>query len=262
MREQTAESSREFYIKSDGIRLHAKLGLPGDRADSCPLVILVHGFTGHMEEDHIRLLAEAMCGHGFAVLRVELYGHGGSDGKFENHTMLKWVSELLDVIDYARTLPFVTDLYLAGHSAGGLAAVLTAGIRREALKAIVPLSPAINIRDGARTGQMLDVSFDPDHIPDEIRFPAEGDDAAGLMLRGNYVRTAAFLPVEETARAFDGPVLIVHADTDETVPVQCARKLAGQYAHAELKIIHDDTHCYDRHLDEVIREVLRFLDRV
>lgn len=253
---------QEFYIDSDGIRLHAKLEMPADQKEKYPVAIIVHGFTGHMEEDHIRLLAEALCRDGFAALRVELYGHGDSGGRFEDHTMLKWLSEILDVIDYAKALPFAGDLYLLGHSAGGLATVLAGGIRHSELRAIVPMSPAISIRDGARTGNMLGASFDPADIPDEIFFPADDDVAAGLMLRGNYARVAQLLPVEAAAEAFGGPVLIIHADTDETIPVQCAIDLAGHFRQAELHIIQDDTHCYDRHLDEMIRAVRLFLERV
>ncbi len=41
---------KEYYIVDDGIRLHAKLEKP-EGADKCPLVIIVHGYTGHMEEE-------------------------------------------------------------------------------------------------------------------------------------------------------------------------------------------------------------------
>ena len=69
----------EFYIDSDGIRLHAKLDkAPG--VDKGPLCILIHGFTGHMEEDHIVAAQKTMNEAGVSVLRVEMYGHGGSDG--------------------------------------------------------------------------------------------------------------------------------------------------------------------------------------
>ena len=105
----------EFYINSDGIRLHAKL----DRTtgtDRGPLCILIHGFTGHMEEDHIITAKDAMLDSGVSVLRVEMYGHGKSDGEFRDHTLYKWVTNALAVISYAKTLDWVTDLYLSGHS--------------------------------------------------------------------------------------------------------------------------------------------------
>ena len=111
---------KEFYINSDGIRLHAKLEMPENFNGKCPLAIIIHGLTGHMEEEHIVGVAKVMNEVGIAALRVEMYGHGKSEGKFEEHTLLKWINNALDVVDYAKKLDFVTDLYICGHSQGGL----------------------------------------------------------------------------------------------------------------------------------------------
>ena len=69
----------EFFIESDGIKLHAKLDRP-EGAGKGPLCILIHGFTGHMEEDHILAARDAMLRANVSVLRAEMYGHGGSEG--------------------------------------------------------------------------------------------------------------------------------------------------------------------------------------
>ncbi len=43
---------KEFFIDSDGTRLHAKLDRPKGLTKG-PLCILIHGFTGDMEEEHL-----------------------------------------------------------------------------------------------------------------------------------------------------------------------------------------------------------------
>ena len=248
--------NREFFITHDGIRLHAKLDFPNGNAEKLPLMIIVHGFTGHMEENHIVAMADLATQLGMAALRVEMYGHGQSDGKFEDHNLLKWLDELLAVVDYAAALPFVTDLYLCGHSQGGLATILVGAMKRDILKAIIPLAPAIVIRDGARTGSMLGSSFDPENIPAQVGFPD------GKVLGGNYLRVAQLLPVEEAIRKFKKPVLLVHADTDESVPVFYSKKAAGQYENATLRIITDDDHCFNNKLEEMVGAVKEFLARI
>ena len=70
----------EFYIDCDGIRLHAKLERP-DGTGKSPLCILVHGISGNMEEKHLLAARDAMLDSGVACLRVEMYGHGMSDGQ-------------------------------------------------------------------------------------------------------------------------------------------------------------------------------------
>ena len=248
--------NREYYIDHDGIKLHAKLSFPTEEKEKYPLLIIEHGYTGHMEERHITGLADAVNAIGFAALRIELYGHGMSGGTFKEHTVLKWVSEMLTVIDHAASLPFVDGLYLAGHSQGGLTAILAGGLKHDMLDGLIPLAPATVIRDAARKGVAFGITFDPEKIPDEVVMNEE------RVLSGNYFRTAQILPVDEAIAMFKGPVLIVHADTDEQVPVSYAYDAASKYSHAKLVIIENDTHCYDNKLEEVLDAVCDFLQEV
>ena len=175
---------REFYINDDGIRLHAKLDMPDgmtEESAKCPLCIVIHGLTGHMEERHITAAARVMNEEGMATLRVEMYGHGKSEGAFENHTLYKWLTNAMTVTDYAKTLPFVTDLYVAGHSQGGLTTMLLAGLKPDDFKAIIPMSPALVIVYGAKKGSFLGLEFDPDHIPEKMSL------AGPLNIKSNYI---------------------------------------------------------------------------
>lgn len=243
---------REFCIQDDGVPLHAKLDVPTGQ-DKCPLVIVLHGFTGHMEERHITAVSEAMNALGFATLRAELYGHGQSGGKFEDHNLFKWLNNVLAVTNYAKSLDFVTDLYLCGHSQGGLTTMLAAGMMPEAFKAIIPLSPALAILRGAREGMLLGISFDPAHIPERFEFD-------GRQLRGDYVRVAQMLYVDDAIRRYHGQVLLVHGDADETVPLADTAEAAAKYENARLAVIPGDTHCYDYHLEAVLAAIKSFLE--
>ncbi|MBR7009282.1 MAG: alpha/beta fold hydrolase [Oscillospiraceae bacterium] len=234
-----------MFFDVGGVRLNAKLELPDNEAVKSPLLIISHGFTGNMEEPHILAAAEAAREAGFAVLRVELYGHGRSGGSFRDHDIRKWVDELTAIIDRVRRLDFVSELWLCGHSQGGLAVMLAAAERKEAVKGLIPLSPAWMIPAGARMGVVLGNRFDPDKIPDEIPL---GD---GLTLGGSYLRVAQSIEVEPAIRAFDGPVLIVHGTADETVPYAFAQQAAALYKDCTLIPIEGDTHCFDLHCDRM-----------
>ncbi len=238
---------KEFYIDSDGIRLHAKLDFP-ENTEKGPLCILIHGFTGHMEEDHIVTAQKAMNEAGIIVLRVEMYGHGKSDGAFKDHTLYKWVTNALSVIDYAKKLDFATDLYLCGHSQGGLLTMLIGGMCADDLKAIIPLSPAWMIPKENREGHALGVSFDPIHIPDMIR----SDD---WELSGNYIRISQTIHAEDEIARYHGPVLIIHGDEDEIVPYEYAEKAEKLYDNAKLIPIRNADHCFTGHLEELAEAV-------
>lgn len=255
----------EFFIDADGVKIHAKLEMPSGNPPRCPLAIVQHGFTGHMEEEHIVGVAKAMRDVGVATLRVELFGHGQSSGEFQRHTLIKWIDNMLAVVDYAKGLDFVTKLYLCGHSQGGLLAMLIAALRPQDFAAIIPLSPAILIPDGARTGNFLGMSFDPANVPDFVGFaePKLADRGTGVEERlgvcGDYVRVAQHVHVEEAIEGYAGPVLLVHGTQDAAVPVQYSIDAAAAYKDAQLVLVEGDDHCYHRHLDEVCAAVREFL---
>lgn len=244
---------KEFYINCDGIRLHAKLDRPNETVNG-PLCILVHGFTGYMEENHIIAVQKAMNEAGISVLRVEMYGHGKSDGEFRNHTLYKWVTNALAVVEYAKNLDFVTELYMCGHSQGGLLTMLTGAMYADDFKAIIPLSPAWMIPENARDGIMLGNSFDKDHIPDKIA-------SESWEVSGDYIRTAQTIHVEDSIERYKGKVLIIHGDVDPIVPYSYAEKAAELYIDAELIPIHDADHCFTGHLDELTDSIKSFFRR-
>lgn len=243
-----------MFIENDGIRLHVELSMPGAAAggETCPLVILIHGFTGNMDEPHLTAMADMMNGAGFAVLRAEMYGHGQSGGSFRDHTLFKWLTDMTALVDYAGQLPFVSELYLCGHSQGGLTVMLAGSMERDRVSGIIALSPAVCIPDDARRGCMLGQPFDPDSIPDIIGVYADGP------LGGNYARAAQMIHLEDVSR-YEGPVLIVHGDDDETVDVQWAYRSAELFRNCTLEIIPGDTHCYDRHPDRAVEAVRKWL---
>ena len=244
--------NEEFYLEIDGIRIHAKLDFPREKKDRMPLLVVLHGLTGDMEETHIAAVAETANEEGFASLRVELYGHGKSGGQLKDHTMLIWLAEGMRVIEFASKLPFVTDLYLAGHSQGGLTAVLLGSLERDRIKALIPLSPAVSLVEDAREGRLFEAVFDPDDLPETIQFE-------DYELSSEYVRAMRTLPVFEAASAYKKPVLIVHGTEDETIPFASAEALQKHYENARLVPVQGDTHCFDRHLDAVVDAVRRFL---
>ena len=240
-----------MYLNDDGIQLHIELDRP-EGAERCPLCLLLHGFTGDMEERHILAFRDGFLDCGIAVLRAELYGHGASGGSFRDHNLYKWLNNTLTLIDYARSLDFVTGLLLCGHSQGGLTAMLAAAMEPDRVEALIPISPAVMIPDEARSGRVLGVAFDADHVPDTLY-------RDGLALGGNYVRAAQTIQVEPAIDRYPGPVLILHGTGDNTVPCELGQRTARRYRNGTFVPISGDTHCYDLHLEQAVEALKGWL---
>ena len=240
--------STAMYIDDDGIRLSAVLETPEGR-ENPPLAILLHGFTSAKDRPHTLAAAEAMREAGCATLRFDLYGHGESGGEFRKHTLYKWIGNTLAVIDYARGLGY-TDIYLSGHSQGGLVAALAGGMEPDRIRGLILRAPAFMIPRGAREGSLLGYGFDPERVPEEI--PA----LKGLTLDGNYIRVAQTIHAEDAADRFGHPVLILHGDEDDTVPAEDSARMAERYRNCELAVIAGETHHFDRY-PEKMKELIR-----
>ncbi len=238
-----------MIIMDDGIELQAELEMPEKHGKKVPVVVLIHGFTGHKDEPHLLAVSRGLCEAGFAVLRADMYGHGKSGGTFRNHTLFKWIGNALTLIDYARGLDFAGDVYLCGHSQGGLTAMLAAGLKHDQIKGLVAMSPACMIPEIARQGTLLGERFDPENPPETL--PAWG----GNVLDDNYIRVAQAIHVEEYIDRYAGPVLVVHGDKDGAVPVEVGIQAAKRYRNCTLSVIPGDDHCYAYHLDQVVKAV-------
>ncbi len=254
MNSTITQTAKEFYIDSDGIKLHARLDCPGG-VEKAPLCIIIHGFTGNMEEEHLIAVQKALNEMGIYALRVEMYGHGKSGGQFKDHTLYKWVNNALSVVAYARSLDFVTDLYLCGHSQGGLLTMLVGGMCADHFKAILPLSPAWMIPQWTRTGTVLGREFDPQHIPDIVS-------SDSWELSGDYIRVAQTIHPEESIEKYKGKVLIVHGDKDMTIPLSHARKAAELYADAELVTNQGADHCFNGYAPQLALAVKDFFSKL
>ena len=127
--------------------------------------------------------------------------------------------------------------------------MLAAAMKHDVIDGLIPLSPAWMIPEQARQGMILGQRFDPEHIPDVIppwRYTG---------LEGNYLRVAQTIRVEDAIARYDGPVLIVHGEEDEVVPVRYGVEAARLYHNAKLVLIPGDTHCYDRYLEQATEAV-------
>lgn len=244
-----------MYIMDDGIRLSVKLEMPTPSEGKHPLVIFIHGFTSSKERPHNILSCDAMREAGFAALRMDMYGHGESGGDFQDHTLYKWISNAMAAIDYARKLEWVSDIYLSGHSQGGLVAALAAGMEPDRIKGLILRAPAFLIPRCAREGNMLGYQFDPLRIPEEIPI------IKGLTLNGNYIRVAQTIHVEEAIERFTNPVLILHGDEDDTVPLEDSVAASRQYRDCRLEIIKGETHHFDRHPEEMKSRIREWLQK-
>lgn len=224
----------------------------------CPLVIMMHGFGGRMDAfpgGWFQEWSDALTAAGFATLRFDFNGHGQSEGRFREMTVYSEIEDAAAFLRYALTLPDVTEIYVLGHSQGGVVAGMLAGYYHDVVKKLVMLEPAASLKSDAIQGQCMGTVYDPQQIPDTVRVGLNG-------LNGLYFRMAQTLPIYEVTRQFKGDALAVIGGSDNVVFADNIRRYGQCMPNCRLleKPTLDHGLCGKEHA-ETVQEVVDFLQK-
>jgi len=225
-----------------------------------PVVVFVHGFKGFKDWGHFNVLADYFGQQGFVFVKLNLSHNGvvpGGIGDLEDMEAfgrnnfsieLDDLGALLDALYQPGATPLPTAeldlgrLFLIGHSRGGGLVLLKAAedSRVTALAGWAPMSdydqrwPAevmhqwqangVQYIDNARTGQRMPLYY---------------------QLAENFQANRARLDIPVNVRTrLRQPLLILHGDQDETLPLQMAHDLKSWKPDAELAIIPGANHAF------------------
>jgi pimeloyl-ACP methyl ester carboxylesterase len=199
-------------------------------------VVILHG-AGSCKESHhdyARLLVSAR----YAAISFDQRGHGASAGVMDGRA-------IEDIVAMAGRLrsrigDHEVRVALRGSSMGGCFALLAApAVGAAAVVAICPAGPR-GLQRGIEAGTL---GFDADVV------------ALSALL--------AAADLHETVGSLEMPVLILHAEGDEQVPVEHSRELATRFASpmSRLITVPGGHHRSVQHDDELQAVSLKFIQR-
>jgi pimeloyl-ACP methyl ester carboxylesterase len=197
-------------------------------------VVVLHG-AGSCKEGHYDFVRAATA-LGLAAIAFDQRGHGESDGPMDARA-------IEDVVTITALLRSElgderAPIALRGSSMGGYMAIVAAApVRASAIVAICPAS-AGQLRRGLEQGAF---SFEAD------------PEALGEWFSANELQPAV--------EALETPLLVLHAEGDERVPVQHSRELAANatFPGSRLITVPGGHHQSIQHDDELQAVSLRFI---
>lgn len=242
-------------------------------------LVLCHGFNSHSGQ-YVRA-AETFAARGLAVTALDLRGRGRSDGeRFYVDSMDDYVSDLAVAIDFAKSKHADLPLYLLGHSAGGVTAVLYAldhpdgldGLICEdfAFRAYAP-NAALKLLEGAShiiphvhvlKLPMEAFSRDPEWLAQIKADPLTKDESQPVETVAALARAGERL--ERELRNITLPVLILHGTADKATRPEGSQQFFddAQSTDKTLKLYEGRYHdlLNDLGREEVFDDIVSWID--
>lgn len=241
-------------FRSGSLVLNRYLAVPPGDEPNPPGVILVHGFPiGPLDARQSavtfpQLMDRVANDLGWAGLTLTFRGCGNSEGDF---SMQGWVDDLRAAIDHLQAEVQPSGIWLVGINTGGAIALCVA-------------ADDPRVRGCALLGARAD--FD-DWAGQPRRFLEHAREIGAIRTPGfprNFDEWSRelrrFRPVDAARRFAPRPMLVMHGEDDESVPVADSRILAESHGTAELRVISGAGHRL-RHDPRAVAVLLGWLDR-
>ncbi|MEO8927681.1 MAG: alpha/beta hydrolase [Caulobacteraceae bacterium] len=222
-----------------------------------PMIVWLGGFHSEMTGTKADALADWACGAGRVFLRFDYFGHGASEGRFEDGTITRWRSDALAIIDALAQGPLV----LVGSSMGGWLACLAAMARPERVRALVLIAPAADFTD-----KLLEPNLPPEAraalARDGVWITPSRSGEAGYPITRALLEDAARWSILPGPVAVTAPARILQGGADPDVPwthaLELARALRGD--DVVFTLIRDGDHRLSRPQD--LRRLIAAMEEV
>ncbi len=228
MKGSVVSMMNEYICMRGGMKIYCRAYVPDIGRKKYPTVIMCHGFNGSYK-GNIKY-SDVLTGFGIACVMFDFCGgsiNSRSDGKMIDMTVSSETEDLKSVVAFVKKLEFADadNLFIMGKSQGGAVAALTAADIPEQIIGLVLLYPAFTIPYTARK------------VRRQFSVLPEKYELLGGVAGREYMYDALELDIDKSFENYCGPVLILHGDNDDIVPLRSSERAEKRYKNAELKII-------------------------
>lgn len=243
------------FANSKGDKLSGIIHNPTKSKDR-PIIVLAHGFDSNKGRSTYTVLAERLAKHDISTLRFDFFGHGDSEGKFEDITISEAVDDIIQAIKFLKQEGY-KKIGLMGSSFGGISSIMAASKTTDpyllALKSPVSnyLDKEIGTKSKKELGEWREKGY---------RIYVSGD---GSEHKLNYSFFEDFKNNNgyKAASKIKIPTLIVHGDEDKIVPYRQSVKICRLISNCELHTVKGANHYYKnpKHTEEMRQAIVDFI---
>lgn len=253
------EKTRIYY------QFYKKEGIP---------LVFIHGWAGN----HTKWVNQIeFFSKNYPVIVYDLEGHGKSESAID-YSIRHYSATLHNLLNYLK----LDQIYLIGHSLGGIIAQQYAIDYQERIQKLILISTSMKIITSFRKKLaillmrlLLRVSFkkyfkilfsytqDPEKSPDKLALLADSVcSISRKVIRNTFAEMTSFNSTDKFS-SFDKPTLIILGEKDPIITSQMAQTLTQNIPNSNLKIIPSGYHEIMLENSDLVNEaILNFIEKI
>jgi len=238
-----------YFYNSKNNKLCGILSNPtGDKRKL--IIILAHGFNSGKNSSTNLALVKRLNKNRISSFRIDLFAHGESEGDFENLTQSEAVDDVLQSINFLKSLGY-QKIGLVGSSFGGLASIMAASKTKDLLFLALKCPVSTYYEFTEYTDKKL--------IEDWKKYGYSFRE--GKKLNYSFYEDIKNNIAYDVAQRITIPTLIVHGDIDIDVPIKQSIKLSKLIPNCHLKIIKGAGHLFQEKntKEQMLKEIIDFV---
>jgi esterase/lipase len=189
--------------------------------------LFAHCFTCTKNITAAHVISKTLAEKGFAILRFDFSGLGGSEGDFRNTSLTSNIEDIQSANQFL-TVQYEPATFLIGHSLGGLA-VLHAAKNMEKLKACITLNAPANM------------AHFKNRISDGVDMDGNFSRMLDVMGKKYPIKNNFFEDViaysDLNLDHFNVPLLVMHLKDDDVVPFHHSEHIMKKAGHLKQIIV-------------------------
>ena len=237
--------------ETDGIPAHtipAIVTLP-EGEGPFPAVVMLHGTGSNKNEagGGYDLAAPAMAEAGIATIRIDFMGNGDSEASYADYNYTSANLDAKAAADYMAKLDAVdaNKLAVMGWSQGGTNALLAAAAFPGTFKAVVTWAGALDL---STMFDNFDAAYETAKTSGSYEMTFDWRDS--LPVGERWFKEVSETDVLEAIKGLNAPVLSIHGDQDDTVPMSDSEDVQKTLGTENLCVIEGADHTYNIFAEE------------
>ena len=234
---------REFHMETESVQ--TKLFIPIIKKEivvysygnSNKKILLVHGWSGRGTQ--LVKIADAFIENGYSTISFDAPAHGKSGAK--TTLMIEFIESILEVEKTHGPFEFAV-----GHSLGGMSIL-------NAIKKGLQVKKAVVIGSGNSVINIVNTFVEKIGLPNKV----------AVIMKNNFEKKYHFemesFSAYEAAKEVRIPILVIHDNNDEDIPVSEAHHLAENLSDKEVLITNNLGHRKILGDSNVIAKIVEFL---